>query len=51
MFTHTVMSRTVEQLSCIFDATVAGITFLDSAIGDGFFNHPLLWGRGILVDL
>ena len=38
MFAHTVMSRTVEQSSCIFSATIAGIPVLDSAIGDGFLN-------------
>ena len=38
MFSHTVMSRTVEQSSCIFSATIAGFLVLDSAIGDGFLN-------------
>ena len=32
------MSRTVEQLSCIFSVTIAGFPVLDLAIGDGFFN-------------
>ena len=32
------MSRTVEQSSCIFSATIVGFPVLDSAIGDGFFN-------------
>ena len=32
------VSWTVEQLSCIFSVTIAGIPVLDSAIGDGFFN-------------
>ena len=38
MFAHTVMSRTVEQSSCIFSATIAGFPVFDSAIGDGFLN-------------
>ena len=38
MFTHTVMSWTVEQSSCIFSATIAGFPVLDSVIGDGFLN-------------
>ena len=38
MFAHTVMSWTVEQLSCIFSATIAGLSVLNSAIGDGFLN-------------
>ena len=38
MFAHTVMSRTVEQLSCIFSATIADFPVFDSAIGDGFLD-------------
>ena len=38
MFTHTVMSLTVELSSCIFSATIAGFPVLDSGISDGFFN-------------
>ena len=38
MFAHTVMSRTVEQSSCVLSATIAGFPVIDSAIGDGFFN-------------
>ena len=38
MFAHTVMSRTVEQSSCIFSATIAGLSVLNSAIGDRFLN-------------
>ena len=38
MFAHTVMSRTVEQSSCIFSATIAGFPVLDSAIVDWFLN-------------
>ena len=38
MFAHTVMSRTVEQSSCIFSVTIAGFPVLDLAIGDGFLN-------------
>ena len=38
MFAHTVMSRTVEQSSCTFSATIAGFPVLDSAIGDRLLN-------------
>ena len=38
MFAHTVMSRTVVQSSCIFNATIAGFPVLDSAIGDRFLK-------------
>ena len=37
MFTHRVVSLTVEQSSCIVSVIIAGFTVLDSAIGDGFF--------------
>ena len=43
MFAHTVMSRTVEQWSCTFSATIAGFPFLDSAIADGFFNASVVF--------
>ena len=36
MFTHSVVSWTVEQSSCIFSVTIAGFPVLDSAIGNGF---------------
>ena len=38
MFAHMVMSRAVEQSSCIFSATIVGFPVLDSAIGDEFLN-------------
>ena len=38
MFAHRVVSRTVEQSSCIFSVTIAGFLILDSTIGDGFLN-------------
>ena len=38
MFTHRVVSWTVEQSNCISSVTIAGFPVLDSAIGDGFFN-------------
>ena len=41
MFTHSVVSWTVEQLGCIFSVTIAGFPVLDSAIGNGFLM--LLW--------
>ena len=28
----------MEQSSCIFSVTIAGLSVLDSVIGDGFFN-------------
>ena len=36
MFTHRVVSWTVEQSSCIISVTIAGFPVLDSAIGNGF---------------
>ena len=36
MFTHSIVSWTVEQSSCIFSVTIAGFPVLDSAIGNGF---------------
>ena len=36
MFTHSVVSWTMEQSSCIFSVTTAGFPVLDPAIGNGF---------------
>ena len=38
MFAHRVVSRTVEQSSCMFSVTIAGFPVLDLAIGDCFFK-------------
>ena len=38
MFAHRVVSWTVEQSSCILSVTFAGVTVLDSTIGDEFVN-------------
>ena len=51
MFAHTVMSRTVEQSSCIFSATIAGFPVLDSAIGDGLAMNASVGFRQIIHTL
>ena len=39
LFAHSVVSRTVEQSSCIFSVTIADFPVLDSAIGKWIFNN------------